>query len=479
MLLSELLEIIACSDVINFKDCSVKGVTDNSENVRQGFVFVAIRGENSNGEKYIGSAIANGACAIVSENKIEDNVNNTIIVENTRKALAELLSHFHRHPDEKLFLIGITGTKGKTTTAEILYKLLDDTDESSVLIGTLGIKGLQNFCFDTGDNTTPRAEVIYSILDTAVRLGKRFVIIEVSSQALAQYRLYGIKFSIGIFTSFSEDHIGPGEHCSVEEYFSVKHSFFTDYGVRAAFINGDDEKGYPMTDTVEKVYSVGTNDKSDYLLSRIFSHNKGIRFQLNGCEFCLSMHGNYNAINASLALACASYITGLEMLAFSGSISSIDISGRNERYFKNGITVIIDFAHNAASFTEIYKSVKSPDKRLISVFGSVGCRSQTRRLPLALISEQYADLSIITSDNPGKENADDICLEIYSCFKDKRKAHIVVDRSEAVRFAIQSAERGDFVLLLGKGHEEYQLIGDKRVHFSERELLLSLGFVKI
>ena len=158
-------------------------------------------------------------------------------------------------------------------------------------------------------------------------------------------------------------------------------------------------------------------------------------------------------------------------------MSSID--GRYNVYTINGKKIIIDFAHNEASFEQMYKSVKSSDGKIFSVFGSVGGRSQARRKALARVSEKYADLSIITADNPAFENVNDICSEIYSEFKDKSKACIIADREDAIKFAILSASRGDFVLLLGKGHEEFQLVGDKRVFFSERELLLNLGFEKI
>ena len=479
MLLSRLISNISCREVRDFKECEVSGVSQNSKAVKNGEIYVCIRGESTDGNLFIDEAIKNGAVAAVTEKEIAGKLGiPTIIVENARKSVAEIASEFYCHPERKVKIIGITGTKGKTTTASMIYKCLLDAGKKALLIGTLGIEGAGGQSLDTSGITTPSATVIYRALAEGVCLGVEYAVIEVSSQALAQFRVFGIPFCMGVFTSFSEDHIGRGEHRNLTEYFNAKRTLFTDYGIKLAIVNCDDERAADIALGVERVLSVGKSPKCQYKVNRIMPHDSGISFELNNNRFDLLIGGEYNVKNAALALACVSTALNRPVIDFYKALSNLKVRGRFERYFRDGVNIVIDFAHNAMSFKEIMQAARVISKgRIISVFGSVGGRAKDRRATLAQIAERYSDFSVITSDNPDYENPCQICEDIYRNFANKSAACIIEDRREAIIYSLSIAENEDVVLLLGKGHEEYQLIRGCFVPFSEREIITELGAV--
>ena len=230
-----------------------------------------------------------------------------------------------------------------------------------------------------------------------------------------------------------------------------------------------------MTKGRTRVIKVGKTD-SDYLYKPVFSSDEKSEFYVSGNKFYLSLGGEYNSKNAALALACASVLLGKDVASFGSCLTSIKVPGRYETYILNGVKIVIDFAHNGKSFEAICTSVaKNCEGRIILLFGSVGGRCYSRRRELAAAAERFADFSVITSDNPGNEPAERIANEIYSYFADKSKAKIVTDRERAIYFALSIASKKDIVLLLGKGQENYQLIGNTKVPFSEREILKKLG----
>ena len=480
MLLEKIVMGIDDISITGFRNIDIKGITDNSKEVSEDFIFVAINGNNTSGINYIKDAVRCGANVIVAESDIQcDDSVVTIKARNARKTLAEMLNNYYNTPDKSLKIIGITGTKGKTTTAEYLYGLLKGANRKTIVIGTLGTEGIDIGIYDKYNKTTPDSKIIFKTLDSAVNEGYEFVIIEVSSQALLQYRVWGIKFKCLIFTSFSSDHIGSTEHKSIEEYYLAKKSLFSVYPCDFAITNSDDERGIDIVSSVKKYYRVGEGTENEYKVCRILSRNFQSEFQLNGNNYRISLSGIFNVYNASLALACASELIPEAKHLFPALIKNITVNGRYERYFINGKRIIIDFAHNGLSFAEMMKSVKECSHgRIIVVYGSVGERVLHRRRELAQVAEYYADFSIITTDNPGNENTFKICNEIYSNYVDKQKVKIIPDRRKAIEFAIKIAWVGDNILLLGKGHEEYDFKNGKREYFSEREFIISLGAIK-
>ncbi len=480
VLLGRLIDNISKRSVKNFNECEVTGVSEDSRAIKTGEAYVCIRGVNNDGNFYINDAISRGAVAVITEKEPLELLDVTvIIVENARKSIAEIASLIYGHPENRLKLIAVTGTKGKTTTASMIHRCLTRSGARALLLSTLGVDGIDSTGINTNGNTTPGAAAVYAALARAVRGGAEYAVIEVSSQALSQFRVYGLPFYIAVFTSFSDDHVGYAEHASLQDYFNAKRSLFRDYGVKIAVVNSDDPAAYKISQGVKTVISVGKSEKFDYYLGRIFSRVNGIRFELNGKPFILRMGGEYNAKNAALALACAKTLLKIPLSDFDGAFDSFTLPGRYERYSVCGKQVIIDFAHNGASFREIMNAVRTDTSgRVISVFGSVGGRAEARRASLAGMAEKYSDLSVITSDNPNFENPADICADIYGAFADKSKAVIVEDREKAIHYALEIAIPGDTVLLLGKGHEEYQIKDGIEHPFSERAILKELGAVR-
>ena len=481
MTLRELISKISYSKCINFKNYEIEDVTENSKAAKSGTVFVTVRGNNFDGKDFIGEARERGVKVFIREEfvSLEDD-ETLIIVENARKTLAEISCVLYGECLSKMKIIGITGTKGKTTTAKILSSCLSHIGVDSVTISTLGIE-YSTYSKEKiiTENTTPASDIIYRTLKDAYSMGIKVAVIEVSSQALISYRVYGIPFTVCIFTNFSPDHIGRYEHKTREEYLFAKKSLFSDYGAKIGIINSDDENSEFISCGMERIITVGKENAS-FSVSILSYSEKTVKFSINGEEFNLSLGGLFNASNAAFAIVASAVLFAKEVSAFKNALENINIDGRFELYELDGKNVIVDFAHNKESFESVIKSAKKFTRgRIILLFGAVGERSQGRRRELAKTAEALADFSIITSDNPGFECPEKICSEINSHFKDKSKAKIICDREAAVRFAIEYAEMGDAVLLLGKGHETFQEINGKKLPFSERDIIISLGAKKL
>lgn len=484
MLLGELLKRIEYIECRNFEECEIYGVSEHSRCIAGGFVFVCVKGSVRDGIDYYMEAKSNGALAVVSDRKNAFmNDKNVIIVENARKCEAEISKNLYGENASDFKIIGVTGTKGKTTTAKIIAECVSHMGVKCVCIGTLGVeyyeKNHRVNLRGGGENTTPSAPFMYKTLADAYSDGAKVAVIEVSSQALKNYRVYGIPFTVCVFTNFSPDHIGEFEHSSVSEYFEAKRTLFSDYGSKICIVNSDDAYARRISDGINHVIEVGTNSES-FRLSIIHSDKYHSEFRVNETDFYLSLGGEFNARNASLGVVAASLISGRDISEFKSVLRRISVDGRYEVYKIKDKTVIIDFAHNTDSLRSVIESVSSTKSgRIISVFGSVGGRSFGRRRELAETAERLSDLIVITSDNPGTEPAENICRDIYNAIEDKSKASIVVDRKDAIVYAIGIAKEKDTVLLLGKGHESYQLIGEDKIYFSEREIIKSLGAVRV
>ena len=488
MKLKDILSVVNYTEIINRSgiDASraeIKTVSSYSNNVTEDSVFVCIKGSMVDGHEYAHSAYSRGCRIFVTQRSIDlPDDSFIIIVKDSRIALALLSAAFFDHPASKMTLIGITGTKGKTTSSLLIYNILKSNGISAGYIGSNGIA--YNDVWEETLNTTPESYFLHEHLKTMYDAGVTTVVMEVSSQALKMARVHGIKFDIGVFTNLSPDHIGEFEHPDFNDYKECKHSFFTDYGVEYIVYNADDEYSAEMTSgsRAERVGISGKGDKSAaYSADGIYYYRTASKIAVNfrckeandGYEVDLSFPGDFSVYNALTAIAVCKRL-GLKTEQIVESMRNVRIEGRFEAYaLPNGATVVIDYAHNGVSLKAALTALReySPS-RLICLFGSVGGRTKMRRAELGLVASRDADFCILTSDNPDNEPPAAIIAEIASYFTTGSCPYVAItDRKEAIEYALSMSEHGDIILLAGKGHESYQLICGKREKFSESEII--------
>ncbi len=478
----DIIKMLSDVELFGDPDTEILDITEHSASANTGAVFVCIKGSRDDGAAHLAEARLRGSSVFVCESKVNILKGETLIFsKNARKTSAEISKILYGNCTEFMKVIGITGTKGKTTTAKLLSDCISWLRIPHLLIGTLGIDFYEKEHTSlSSDNTTPDAPHLYRALRDAFEKGIRIAVIEVSSQALSNFRVFGLPFFAVVFTNFSPDHIGPSEHNDVDEYYQAKKSLFSDYGAEVAVVNSSDDLSMKISEGVKRVFAVSCDLSSDFCI-RIGEKSKfGITFTVNGIHFELPMGGVFNALNAAVAVACASVCFDRPTETFVTPLSRSLIPGRYELYSYCKRMIVIDFAHNEESFRSICESVKFEfGGRIIAVFGSVGERSFERRESLARVAEELADLSVITSDNPGFEEAEKICDDILFYFCDKSRAVVIVDREEAIKRALAYSHEGDCILLLGKGHEEFQDIKGQRIPFSERKIIEDLGARKL
>ena len=480
LLLSELLsgidaQIFKGKDFDEKNGC-VRGITVNSRAAKEGYIFAAIKGYRRDGSDYILDAYERGARIFLFEEGAPTSSDTIYIkVENARKTLAQLSAKLYGDPQKSLTVIGVTGTKGKTTTGYFISRLLSLCGIPTSFVGTLGFVSPNGRLLRPTNNTTPEPTELFSILSECVSLGSSAVVIEASSQALRDFRLHGIKISVAVFTSLGVDHIGECEHKDFFEYVETKRTLFTSYGAKIGVFNADDFYCEYMSKRTEKCIRCGYLKSADYHIKNIDGG-----FSLNGVEVYPRLPGDFNARNISLAIAVCSELYGIKTERLAPLVSGIAVRGRFEHYSVRGRHIVIDYAHNEMSFREVITLARQLyGGRIITVFGSVGDRCPERRRALCEVSEMLSDYSVITSDDTAYENAEKICLEIYSYFSYKSRAEVVFDRERAIKRAFSVSTYGDTILLLGKGHEEYMRNGEMRVAFSERRVLEFLDKIGI
>ncbi len=456
-----------------------------------GTVFFCLVGKTADGHLYAPSAYRSGCRIFVVEKPVElpkDALQYQ--VTDTRAALADCAAEFYGHPEQQMRLIGLTGTKGKTTTALLIRSLLEDAGIPTGYIGTNGVD-YKDFHHQTV-NSTPESVEIYRYLRYMLDEGVQACVLEVSSQALWMERTRGLQFDTVLFTNLSRDHIGGVEHPDFEHYRDCKRLLFTDYPAEAAVVNSDDGHAQYMIEGVTTpVLNFGLSADSDrdkplWYASRIRPMQKGARIGVGfdayregeplGESWFLPLPGHFNVQNALAALTVVCERFGAEPLEAKGSLEQAVVAGRFETVTSPAlpdVTFVIDYAHNGISLASILDALRAHDpKRLICLFGSVGGRTKERRRDLAEAAGGRCDLCILTSDNPACEPPMDIIDEIDAAFPAESCPRIKIsDRAEAIRYAVEIAEAGDIILLAGKGHENYQLVGTRREPFSEVEIL--------
>ena len=479
--LTELLTEIEYTSKRDITALEICSVSNDSRKAGADSLFIAISGAVHDGHSYVRAAYNNGCRVFLCEKEVElpDDAY-VLLTPDTRKGLALASAAFYSFPSKKLRIIAFTGTKGKTTTAYLLYRLLCLAGKRAAYIGSNGIDYAE-IHLDTA-NTTPESCELHYHFDKMVAAGVEFVAMEVSSQALYLHRVHGIEFETVVFTNLAPDHIGGAEHPTFEHYRDCKRELFFSYGAKNMVYNADDEASDYMVNPTLALYPVSLQEKGSFnaydIEQYIENGNIGIRFSMKTgratYDVCTLCPGAFSAYNAMTAMVCAK-LCSVSFARSAKLLAQITVSGRfecvgaiDDRVF------VIDYAHNGFSLRNVLDALRAyPHNRLICLFGSVGGRTKGRRAELGSVAAEMCDFCIITSDNPDFEAPDAIISEIAAEFdKIGNDRYIMIpDREEAIKYVIEISEPNDLILLAGKGHETYQLIEGTKVPFSERELI--------
>ena len=479
MNLKELLKGIEKLKVKGSLDKEILGIENNSKNVKQGYVFVAIKGFSSDGHDFIKEALKNGAKVIVIQDESVINKNQiteeiTIVVaEDTRAFLSLAAINFYDHPSEKFKLIGVTGTKGKTTTTYMIKEILEKAGKKVGLIGTVAVTLNGEKLFDS-ERTTPESLELQRIFAKMVEQKVEYVIMEVSSQSLKLHRVDGCKFDIVAFTNLSEDHISEKEHPNMQDYFESKLKLFK--MCKTGIVNIDDLYGSKIPNMFpnNEITTYGIDNPAKVIAKDIIITNSYVDFKVKFTEkyerVKVDIPGRFSVYN-SLAAICISKQLGINSEIIKQALLNIKVPGRSEMVDnKLDIPIMIDYAHSPESLQSILSAVKSYTKgKVICVFGCGGDRDKRKRPIMGEISGKCADYTIITSDNPRTEEPKIIISEIEQGIKKtKGRYEIIEDRKKAIAKAIKMAGKSDIIILAGKGHEPYQEIQGKKYDFDER-----------
>ena len=460
-------------------DLEIQGIESNSKNVKEGYMFVAIKGFATDGHMYINDAIKAGASVIVVEEgcdlksiKLTKEVT-IIMAKDTRIALAICSCNFYGNPSKKLKLIGVTGTKGKTTTTFMIKEMLEKSGYKAGLIGTIATY-INGKMISESSRTTPESLELQKILAEMVNQGVEYAVMEVSSQSLKLHRVEGCQFDIVLFTNFSEDHISEKEHPDMKDYFESKLKLFKmcDKGI----VNVDDLQvsKIPKMFPENKIMTYGIDNYCEVLAKDITITNSYVDFRVKISDrnerVKVSIPGRFSVYN-SLAAICVAKQIGIPSDKVIEALAEIKVPGRSEMVDnKKELPIMIDYAHSPESLQNILSAAKSYTRgKVISVFGCGGDRDKGKRPAMGEISGRIADFTIITTDNPRTEDPEVIVKEIEEGIKKtKGNYKVVVDRREAVEEAIKMATKLDIIILAGKGHEPYQEINGVKYPFDER-----------
>ena len=484
MKLSKICEKIKYECLQGSMDAEVRDIIYDSRKIAKETMFVCMVGAVTDGHKYIPDAIDKGASVIVLEREeeaaqIPENIT-VLKVASARLALALMSAALFDHPARKLVTIGLTGTKGKTTTTYMIKKVLEMAGKKVGLIGTIGAMiGEEHL---PSKNTTPESYELHRMFAAMVEAGCEYVVMEVSSQGLKLDRTAGILFDYGIFTNLSPDHIGPAEHASFEEYMECKSLLFRQ--CRIGIVNADDEHvdGILKGHTCE-VKTFSAEREADLMASDIGFINEdgklGMHFNVTGCMDCqakVHIPGRFSVYNSMVTMLVC-HLAGISDEAILEGLSKVQVKGRVEMLpVSKDYTLIIDYAHNEVSTRSVLTTLMEyHPKRLICVYGGGGNRSKLRRYDMGEVTGEMADLCVLTCDNPRDEEIRDINNDIKVGLARSNGKYIEIDdRKEAIAYCMKNAKPGDMIVLLGKGHEDYQEIKGVKYHFDEREAVAEI-----
>lgn len=455
----------------DIKETDIAGIAYDSRKVSKDFVFVCIKGYETDGHRFAASAVQNGAAVIVAEDRLDVDVP-VVYVDDTRKAIAELSAEFYGHPADKLSLVGITGTNGKTTITYLIKSILESAGKSVGVIGTnQNIIGDKLLLTKSTTPTTPNALELEQLFNEMVLHGAEYVVMEVSSHALELDRVYGCNFSVGVFTNLTQDHLDF--HKTMENYYNAKAKLF-DISERGV-VNYDDEYGKRIAQRGSNILKAGTGDSCDLRAENIKISSRGAQFDMiyKGKSYPASIRipGRFSVYNAICAAGAALQL-GIDIAdVIKGLADAPGVVGRVEVVpTDTDYTVIIDYAHTPDGLENVINCVKGfAEGRTITLFGCGGDRDSTKRPIMGEIAGRLSDYSIITSDNPRTEDPEKIVREIEAGMKKTDGQYtLITDRREAIGYALSIARKGDVIILAGKGQETYQIIGREKFDFDER-----------
>ena len=456
----------------------IRGVAYDSRKVEEGFLFVCMKGAVSDGHAFAGAAAGKGAAAILAEDPVTVPENVTVILtKDTRYALAMAAQAWFDYPARKLKTIGITGTKGKTTTTYMIQSILEAAGYHTGLIGT--IETLTGRRSIPSENTTPESWLIHAYFAEMLESGCDSVVMEVSSQALMMSRVAGITFDFGIFTNISPDHIGPNEHGSFEEYLACKKRLLRN--CRIGIVNRDDPLYEQIVEGCTcRLETYGYSEHASLRAENAMMLSKpgylGIRYQASGIVDIpveIDIPGQFSVYNSLAAVAVCHHF-GVSEENIETALTRAKVKGRVEMVpVSDRFTMMIDYAHNAMALESLLSTLREyHPNRLVCLFGCGGNRDRSRRFEMGEVSGRMADLTIVTSDNPRDEEPQAIIEDIKTGLARTTGEYIEIpDRKEAIAWAIHHGEPGDIIVLAGKGHEDYQIIKGKKYPMDERVLI--------
>lgn len=480
MILKSLLNGLDYEVIKGNEESKIQNIRYDNRKIEQGDIFVCVKGFKVDGHSFIGDAVKRGAKVIIVQEEVSVPEDITIIkVKDTRKALALMSSNYFGNPKDKLKIIGITGTNGKTTSAFIIKSILEKAGCKTGLIGTIA-NYIGNKKVDAV-RTTPESYELHELFKNMVEAGVEYCVMEVSSHSLELDRVYGVQFVEGIFTNLTRDHLDF--HKTFENYYNAKFKLFE--RSNHSIINLDDPYGANIVEDIEKrgvktkVSTFSVEKDSDFKAFEIKSHSNGSEFKVKLDkieEFSINIPGEYNIYNSLGCIICA-YNLNIPVEKIKEGLSNVVIPGRCELVAKEKnlpYSIIIDYAHTPDGLENILSTVKAFTKnRMISVFGCGGDRDKVKRPQMGEIGCKLSDIVIITSDNPRSEEPMDIINDIVKPLK-YDNFEIEVNRKEAIRKAMNMALEGDVIVIAGKGHETYQILKDETIHFDEREVVYDI-----
>lgn len=482
MKIKDLLQGIPTVQFHGKREEEVKGIAYSSRSVNAGFLFAALRGENKDGFHFIPEAIANGAITILSERPMPSELDiNWIQVQDARKSLALCSANFFHHPSRRLKVVGITGTKGKTTITYLIETILKAADFLPGVIGTISYRGPGLSI--TAKRTTPEAPDLQRLMQNMVEQEATHCVMEVSSHSLELDRVTGIDFDVAIFTNLSGEHLDY--HHSMERYFEAKKKLFFLPAQKKtmAVINTDNAWGKKLIEELHMgAITFGLETSALVRAEEISLSEKGIdlvvRYPAGKMRISSSLLGRPNLYNILAAVATALILKVPETKIAAGIASLQGVPGRFEKIHNSfGMHIFVDYAHNDDALRQLLETAKElAQKKTIVVFGAGGDRDISKRSRMGEAAGRLADYSIITSDNPRSEEPLVIIAEIERGMKKSgsKQYEVISDRKEAIARALAIGQRDDYILVAGKGHEDYQIIKDRIIHFSDAEVILEL-----
>lgn len=478
MELANIIKNVETKEVLNFKNIDIKGISYNSNTIKSHEIFVCLQGEHVDGHKFAQAAFEKGAVAIMAEHPLNIEIPQ-LIVDSAQQKIADLAACFYHNPSRSLNLIGVTGTNGKTTVTHLVQKIFEHENKKCALIGTLGYKLHSNSDYLEAKHTTPQSPELQHTLSTILNSDINNVVMEVSSHALEQSRVRDCEFKGAAFTNLTQDHLDF--HITMENYFNAKAKLFSNLNKGAyAVINNDDKYAKKLISKVPEgvnILTYGVRNKSSLTAKNIEFTSRGVSFDCvykdKSVPIKLMLNGMFSVYNALCAIGVG-LMSDISPESCKEALEATkSVAGRFEIVHSDPM-VIVDYAHTPDGLENILRAAREltpKDAELICMFGCGGDRDATKRPKMGSIAQSLSDKIVITSDNPRSEDPQQIITDILSGLKliNPKTVFVEPDRHLAIELLAKISNKNDVVILAGKGHEDYQILSDKTIHFDDRE----------